>query len=178
MTYKILFAGFGGQGILFAGKQLARFGMDAGKTVTWMPSYGPEQRGGTCNCSVIVSDEDISCPIIESPDIVVAFNVQSFEKFEPKIARGGILFADSTLIDKRSERTDIDCRYIPATEIVNELGAGKLTNVVMLGYIMKVTGIFDPEEFGRSLTDSLPPSKAALAELNSRCYKAGLNYGE
>lgn len=178
MTHKIILAGFGGQGILFAGKQLARFGMDAGKTVTWMPSYGPEQRGGTCNCSVIISDSDISSPIIECPDIVVAFNAPSFEKFEPRVAKGGMLFADSTLIDKRSQRDDITCKYIPATDIVNSLNAGKMTNVVMLGYIMKCTNIFDPDIFGKSLTDSLPASKAALAALNGACYKAGLEYSE
>ena len=107
MTTKILIAGFGGQGVLFAGKQIAKIGMDKDMQVSWLPSYGPEMRGGTANCSVILSDEEIGSPIVNVPDVLFSFNIQSFEKFEPTVAAGGILLADSTLISKKSERTDI-----------------------------------------------------------------------
>ncbi len=178
MTQKIIFAGFGGQGILFSGKQCAKTAMQLEKNVTWLPSYGPEQRGGTCNCSVIISDEEIGSPIISIPDIVVAFNVQSFDKFEPKIAAGGKLFADSTLIDKRSQRDDIEAYYIPATAMANEMNAPKLANVIMLGYMIKVTGIFDTEYFAQKLASSVPASKAELIELNKKALQAGYDFAK
>lgn len=177
MTSKIILAGFGGQGILFLGKKLAGAGMDKGLNVTWLPSYGPEQRGGTCNCSVILSDTDISSPIIDAPDILTAFNIQSYEKFMPRITSGGVLFADSTLIDKKPERTDISSFYIPATGIANELGMPKLVNVVMLGFMIRNTDLFEKDFIRSVLTDSLPASKAALREANGRAFDAGFGYG-
>lgn len=176
MTSKIILAGFGGQGILFLGKKLATAGMDKGMNVTWLPSYGPEQRGGTCNCSVILSDGDISSPIIGAPDILTAFNIQSYEKFMPRITPGGKLFADSTLIDKTPERKDIEAYYIPATGIANDLGTPKLVNVVMLGFMIRHTDIFDGDFIRSVLTDSLPASKAALREANGRAFDAGYGY--
>ena len=178
MTNKIILAGFGGQGILFLGKKIAVSGMEKGLNVTWLPSYGPEQRGGTCNCSVILSDTDISSPIIGDPNIVVAFNIQSYEKFMPRITSGGTLFADSTLIDKRPERDDIKSYFIPATQIANDLGNPKLVNVVMLGFFIKNTDIFTADYIRSAITDSLPASKAALREANAKAYDAGCAYAE
>lgn len=178
MTDRIIFAGFGGQGILFSGKQCAKTAMQLDKNVTWLPSYGPEQRGGTCNCSVIISDEEIGSPIISTPDIVVAFNVQSFDKFEPKIAKGGKLFADSTLIDKKSARDDITSYYIPATEMANAINAPKLANVIMLGYMIKMAGIFDCDYFAHKLASSVPASKAELIEMNKKALQLGYDYTE
>ena len=176
MTNKIILAGFGGQGILFLGKKLATAGMDKDLNVTWLPSYGPEQRGGTCNCSVILSDTDISSPIIGSPDTLVAFNIQSYDKFMPRITPGGRLFADSTLIDKRPDRNDIESFFIPATQMANDLGSPKLVNVIMLGFVIKHTGLFDRDYIRGVLTDSLPTSKAALREANGRAFDAGYGY--
>ena len=176
MTNKIILAGFGGQGILFLGKKLATAGMDKDLNVTWQPSYGPEQRGGTCNCSVILSDTDISSPIIGSPDTLVAFNIQSYDKFMPRITPGGKLFADSTLIDKRPERNDIESFFIPATQMANDLGSPKLVNVIMLGFVIKHTGLFEYDYIRGVLTDSLPASKAALREANGRAFDAGYGY--
>ena len=136
----ILLAGFGGQGILFAGKQIVLAGMRSGKYVSWLPSYGPEMRGGTCNCSVIVEDEPIGSPLVTKPDILLAFNTPSFDKFESKVVKGGMLFVDSSLVSKKSEREDIQSFYIPATELANENDLTGMANVIMLGYIVKKTG--------------------------------------
>ena len=122
MTTEILLAGFGGQGILFAGKQLAKTAMHEDKCVSWLPSYGPEMRGGSANCSVIISDKEIGSPIINRPDVLIAFNLPSFDKFESKIKSGGILIANSTLISTKSTRDDINAYYIPATAMASENG--------------------------------------------------------
>lgn len=178
MTTKILIAGFGGQGVLFAGKQIAKMGMDAGMKVSWLPSYGPEMRGGTANCSVIVSDEDIGSPIVNTPDILFSFNIQSFDKFEKSIKAGGILFADSSLISKKSTRADIKCVYVPATELAseNELTGG--ANVIMLGKFIKETGLFAKDEFIEHMVSSIPSNKAKLIENNKKAFSIGYNYEE
>jgi len=176
MTTKILIAGFGGQGVLFAGKQIAKMGMDMNMQVSWLPSYGPEMRGGTANCSVILSDEEIGSPIVNVPDILFSFNIQSFDKFEPTIAEGGILLADSTLISKKSARSDIKAFYIPATELAdkNDLKGG--ANVIMLGKFVKESGIFTPEEFIEHMVASIPATKAKLIENNKKAFAIGYNY--
>ena len=177
MTTKILIAGFGGQGVLFAGKQIAKMGMDKDMKVSWLPSYGPEMRGGTANCSVIVSDdEEIGSPIVNLPDILFSFNIQSFDKFEKTVRPGGLLFADSTLISKKSERTDIKAYYIPATELAsqNDLQGG--ANVIMLGKFVAESGLFDPEEFIEHMVSSIPPTKAKLIENNKKAFALGYNY--
>ena len=110
-TCRMLFAGFGGQGILFAGKFLAYKGLIEGKQVSWLPSYGPEMRGGTANCSVIISDEPIGSPIVDKPDVLVAMNLPSLEKYENEVVSGGKIFVDSTMIDKKVDRTDVDVYY-------------------------------------------------------------------
>lgn len=172
----ILLAGFGGQGILFAGKQIVLAGMKQGKNVSWLPSYGPEMRGGTCNCSVIVEDEPIGSPLVTKPDILLAFNTPSFDKFEPTVVKGGMLFVDSSLVNKKSERTDINCYYIPATELANEAGLTGMANVIMLGYIVKKTGLFTEEYFKESLSSGIPAHKAHLAEVNNKALAIGFGY--
>lgn len=177
MTTSMIFAGFGGQGIQFAGKQVAKYALHSNKQVTWLSSYGPEMRGGTSNCSVIISDEEIGCPLITYPDILIALNLPSFDKFEPKITSGGTLFADSTLIEKRSARTDIKCEYIPATKLASENALEGFANVIMLGYFIKKTGLFDYEDFLSYLVSSIPQSKTALIEKNKNALSLGYNYG-
>lgn len=178
MTNNILLSGFGGQGILFAGKQLAKTGMDIGLNVSWLPSYGPEMRGGAANCSVIISDKEIGSPIVTAPDILVALNLPSFYKFEPAIRAGGILIADSAMIQEKSARTDIKAYYIPATKIADENGLGGLANVIILGYLLKITGIFDYELFLDHMIKNIPPHKAALIDKNRSALSLGYNYAE
>ena len=117
MTTQYLFAGFGGQGILFSGKFLAYKGLTEGKHVSWLPSYGPEMRGGTASCSVIVGDEPIGSPIVTKPDVLIAMNLPSLDKYEPSVAEGGMIFVDSTLVERRVQRTDVKTYYIPATKL-------------------------------------------------------------
>lgn len=177
MTTKILIAGFGGQGVLFAGKQIAKMGMDKDMQVSWLPSYGPEMRGGTANCSVIVSDDEaIGSPIVNVPDILFSFNIQSFDKFESTVAPGGMLFVDSTLVSKKSVRKDIKVFYIPATELAsqNDLKGG--ANVIMLGKFVAESGLFDKEEFIEHMVSSIPASKAQLIANNKKAFDIGYNY--
>lgn len=172
----ILLAGFGGQGILFAGKQIVLAGMKQGRYVSWLPSYGPEMRGGTCNCSVIVEDEPIGSPLVTTPDVLLAFNAPSFEKFESTVIKGGMLFTDSSLVNKKGTRDDINYYYIPATELANENGLTGMANVIMLGYIVKKTGLFTEEYFKESLNSGIPAHKAHLADVNKKALEIGFGY--
>lgn len=134
---RMIFAGFGGQGIMVMGKILAYAGMLEGKNVTWLPSYGPEMRGGTANCNVVVSEKEVASPIVTKATTVVVMNKPSMEKFEKRVATGGILFVNSSLIDVKSTRTDIDVYYIPATELAEELGDIEAANMILLGAVEK-----------------------------------------
>ena len=136
-TCNILYAGFGGQGILFAGKFLAYKGLLEGKQVSWLPSYGPEMRGGTANCSVIVSDDPIGSPIVGKPDVLVVMNTPSLDKYEDAVVPGGKIFVDSTMIDRKVQRTDVEVYYIPATALANDNGIAALANMIMTGKVMQ-----------------------------------------
>lgn len=173
-----LFAGFGGQGILFSGKLLAKIGLAHGKQVSWLPSYGPEMRGGTANCSVIIDDEPIGSPLVTKPDVLVVLNLPSFEKFESTVKKGGVLIVDSSLIDKKSERKDINSYYIPASMLASENGLEGLANVIIFGHMMKATGIFDYAAVEKVLVDSTPKSKPQLAELNAKALSLGYGWQE
>ncbi|MDD6483726.1 MAG: 2-oxoacid:acceptor oxidoreductase family protein [Clostridiales bacterium] len=170
---EMILAGFGGQGILFAGKILAHAAMLKNKQLSWLPSYGPEMRGGTANCHVIISDEPVGSPIITEPDVLVAMNAPSLDKFEGAMAPGGIIFADSSLIQKKAERNDIKAIYIAATEIADSMGNKSLANMVMLGAVIKETGLFTLDEIEETITRSVPAKKAALVEPNINAVKAG-----
>jgi len=176
MTTTMIFAGSGGQGIQFSGKQMAKSGMYAGYQVTFLPSYGPEMRGGTSNCTVVISDEEIGSPSVVSPDIAVVMNKPSFEKFAPHVQAGGKLFYDVTLIDLESSRTDIDIIPVPATAIAEENGLNGFANVILMGKIIKDTGLFDYDSFVEYLVASIPPTKAALIEKNKKAIELGYNY--
>ena len=127
MTSQIIFAGFGGQGILFSGKFLAYNGLIAGKYLSWLPSYGPEMRGGTANCSVILSDTPVGSPIVTYPDMLVVMNNPSLDKYEDAVVPGGRIFVDSSLIERKVKRTDVDVFYIPATAMAAENGLGTIS---------------------------------------------------
>lgn len=173
-----LFAGFGGQGILFSGKLLAKIGLEHDKQVSWLPSYGPEMRGGTANCSVIIDDEPIGSPLVTKPDVLVVLNLPSYEKFEGTVKKGGVLIADSSLIDKKSERDDIKCHYIPASMLASDNGLDGLANVIIFGLMLKVTGIFDYAAVEKMLVESTPKSKPQLAELNAKALALGYGWQE
>ncbi len=172
----ILLAGFGGQGILFAGKQLVSTGMKLGKQVSWLPSYGPEMRGGTCNCSVNIEDEPIGSPLVTAPDILIAMNKPSLTKFMGKVKKGGMIFYDSSLIDITPDRSDITYVGVPATEMADKNGLGGLANVIMLGALMKQTEMFDPDFFRDAIKAASPKSKPQLGELNGKAYSLGFDY--
>ena len=178
MTTEILLAGFGGQGILFAGKQLAKTAMHEDKNVSWLPSYGPEMRGGSANCSVIISDKEIGSPIINRPDILIAFNLPSYEKFVGQIKEGGLLIANSSLINVKSDRTDINAHYIPATQMASDNGLDGGANVIILGYLLKLTGLFEINEFIDLMVAGIPATKAKLIENNKKAIMLGYNYND
>lgn len=173
----ILLAGFGGQGILFAGKQLIVAGMKDGKEVSWLPSYGPEMRGGTCNCSVNIDEEPIGSPLVTSPDILIAMNKPSFDKFLPKVRAGGVVVYDSSLVAPEETREDVRICGIPATALANENGFPKLANCIMLGYLVRETGLFSFSFFRDNLRASSPKARPELGELNAKAFTIGYEYG-
>ena len=175
MTNEFLLAGFGGQGILFAGKLLAYVGLYAGKEVSWLPSYGPEMRGGTCNCSVTVSDDPIGSPLILEPSELMVMNTPSFDKFIGTVKAGGMAFIDSTLVDGKSDRTDIKCFYIPATGLANENGLKGMANIILTGKILKETGLDDMAVIEKALAKVIPPKKANLLDANLKALQLGMN---
>lgn len=178
MNKEILIAGFGGQGILFSGKFLAYEGLIENCNVSWLPSYGPEMRGGTANCSIILSDGAIGSPIVTNPDILIAMNLPSLDKYEAETKPGGEIFADSSLIERKLSRTDVSGYYIPATHLADENGLSGLANMIMLGYMIKKSGVIPTENIDAALSKVVPPSKAHLIEKNRQAIDIGYNYGE
>lgn len=176
MIQKVIFAGFGGQGVLFAGKTLAYAGMDNDLQISWLPSYGPEMRGGTANCSVIISDDPIGSPVITTPDILIAMNKPSLEKFENAVAPGGLIVLDSFLIDKKVERDDLEVIYIPAKQLAEENGNANLGNMIMLGAALRREGMLSLDAVCKSVEEHTPPARAALAEVNKKMITIGYQY--
>ena len=176
MTNQILIAGFGGQGVLFAGKLIANKGMLEGKEVSWLPSYGPEMRGGTANCSVILSDTPVGSPIVGNPDILLVMNLPSLDKYENAVPKGGKIFVDSSFIERKVERTDVDAYYIPATKMAAEEGMPTLANMILLGKVIKETGILNYDDM-RSLFEKIVSAKKKdLIEVNLKALDLGYNY--
>ena len=175
-TTQILIAGFGGQGVLFAGKVLAYLGLTDGKNVSWLPSYGPEMRGGTANCSVIVSDEPVGSPIVTTPDILVAMNLPSLKKYENDVVSGGIIIVDSALIAEKVAREDVTTYYVPATKMANDEGFSTLANMILMGKLMKVCENIGFEDTETALNKVVPPKKANLIEVNLKALKTGYDF--
>lgn len=175
-THSMIFAGFGGQGVLFAGKLVAYAGLCDDKEVSWLPSYGPEMRGGTANCSVTLSDEPIGTPIITVPNVVVAMNRPSLDKFENAIEEGGIVIIDSTLIDRKIDREDISAFYVPATKLAEESGLKTLANMILVGKLLKETGFSTMETLKKALEKCVPPKKHHLLDANIKAIELGYNY--
>jgi len=173
MTNEIIIAGFGGQGALLMGELIAYAGMTEGKQVSWLPSYGPEMRGGTANCSVIVSDEPVGSPVVTEADAVIVLNKPSLDKFERVLKPGGKLLINSSLIDKKATREDVTAYYIPANEIAAELGNAKVANVVMLGAYIAAAGVVAKESVINAVAHMLGERKAHLVPMNEQAYDAG-----
>lgn len=175
-TTSILIAGFGGQGTLFAGKVLATASLFKGLEVSWLPSYGPEMRGGTANCSVIISDSPIGSPIVSKPDVLIALNKPSFEKYAKAVVPGGVILVDSSLVDSKCDRTDVKTCYVPATELASKLGNSSLSNIVLIGNMLKETGIFTEEEVAAVFNKTIPDRKAAMRALNCNALAEGMKF--
>jgi 2-oxoglutarate ferredoxin oxidoreductase subunit gamma len=173
MQAEIILAGFGGQGVLFAGMMLAYAGMADGHNVSWLPSYGPEMRGGTANVIVIISDEEIGAPVVKNPSVALVFNNPSMEKFEPLVKAGGLLIYNSSLIDLTPHRSDITCLAVPANDIAAELGDVKIANMVILGAMIAASGLMPLNTLGQTLKAHLPASKKALMNLNEVALQRG-----
>ena len=175
MTTNILLAGFGGQGILFAGKFMAYKGLLENKQISWLPSYGPEMRGGTANCSVIISDDPIGSPIVASPDVLIVMNLPSLDKYENAVVPGGKIFVDSTLIERKVSRTDVDVYYIPATQMANQMNVPTLANMIMVGKFVKECDAVTFEGMEDALKKVISAKHADMLEVNLGAIKAGYN---
>ena len=175
-TSQIIFAGFGGQGILFSGKFLAYNGLIAEKNVSWLPSYGPEMRGGTANCSVIISDTPVGSPIVSNADMLVVMNNPSLEKFEASVVPGGKIFVDSALVDMKVTRTDVEVFYIPATKMAAEEGLDTLANMILVGKLLKESGLFDFSNIDAVLDKIVSAKHQDLKVFNHKALSLGYNY--
>ena len=171
--FEIVIAGFGGQGLLFSGKVLAYAGLLEGRELSWLPSYGPEMRGGTANCNVILSDAPVGSPIVNTPNVLMVMNNPSLEKYENAVQPGGKIFLDSTLIGRRVERTDVEAYYIPATKLAMDMGAPTLANMILLGALIEKTGCVCEQSLAEALHKVIPPRKAELFDLNLQALTAG-----
>ncbi len=178
MQTEIILSGFGGQGALFAGMVLAYAGMDAGKNVTWIPSYGPEMRGGTAHTTVIISDEEIGSPLVRHPSAALVLNNPSLEKYEPLVKAGGVLVYNSSLIACPPHRADIGCVAVPASDIATELGEVKVANMVALGALVAATGVLPLSTVIQALRHHLPESKVELLTLNEQALERGAHLVE
>lgn len=171
---EIIFAGFGGQGVLFSGQLLTYAGMAENLYVTWIPSYGPEMRGGTANCTVILSEEEIGAPIVRNPSVAVIFNTPSLRKYEPFIKPGGLLLTNASLVTIASARDDIRIIAIPASDIATELGNPRIANMVMLGALVEATGIVTPETVMQQLDEHLSARQRKWLEPNRIALEKGV----
>jgi 2-oxoglutarate ferredoxin oxidoreductase subunit gamma len=178
MQTEIIIAGFGGQGVLFAGQVLAYAAMDNGKTVTWIPSYGPEMRGGTANCTVIIADDEIGSPLVLHPKAGIVLNLPSLDKYEPLVAPGGVLVANASLINRGPARRDIHNIFIPANEIAETLGDKRLMNMVALGALLGRLPVLPLEAIEQALSDHLPARHKRLLPVNFQALRQGADFAQ
>ncbi|MBF0543665.1 MAG: 2-oxoacid:acceptor oxidoreductase family protein [Candidatus Riflebacteria bacterium] len=173
---RIILAGFGGQGILFLGKILAQVGMEAGRHVSWIPAYGPEMRGGTANCTVIISENPIASPLVTVPDTVLAMNGLSVTRFANRIKAGGMLMYNSSLIERQEFRDDVRLVEIPASEIADDLGNARVANLVMAGAYAKFTKLFSFDDIKKTLPSLFSSSKKDLMDINMAALEKGFSF--
>lgn len=176
MQTEVVFSGFGGQGALFAGQILAYAGMDAGMEVTWMPSYGPEMRGGTANCTVIIADEEIGSPLVKNPKACAVLNLPSLDKYESKVAENGVLIVNKSLVNRDVQRDDIDSLAIPANEIAESIGDRRLVNMIMLGALLDRLPLLKLNEIEDALNRHLPERHRKLLKANYEALRAGFAF--
>ena len=176
MQTEVIISGFGGQGTLYAGQVLAYAAMDEGKQVTWIPSYGPEMRGGTANCTVVVSDEEIGSPTVKHPKAVLALNLPSLDKYENMIAPGGCLVVNDSMVNRKPERTDIRVVLLPANEIAREIGNERATNMVMLGALLANMDILPIEALEKALKNHTAQRLQKFVEMNIQALRRGAEY--
>lgn len=176
MLVKTIFSGFGGQGVLMMGVSLAHGGMNAGYHVTYLPAYGAEMRGGTANCTVIISDEEIGSPLVRNPKAVVAMNRPSLDKYDPLVKPGGLLIINSSIIDKDSERKDIQVVRVPGNEIAEKIGDRRMTNMVILGALLANLPILPLEALEKALAEHLPERHHKLLPLNYQALREGAKF--
>jgi 2-oxoglutarate ferredoxin oxidoreductase subunit gamma len=175
MAHEIIMAGFGGQGVMAMGKILAEAALKEGKNVSWLPSYGPEMRGGTANCNVIISEDPVGAPIVTEATAAIVMNRPSLDKFEKDVIPGGALIINSSLIDKKSTRDDIKVYYVPANDIANELGTGKIANMVMLGAFLEISGAAKEDTIMEIITEIFSGKKASVIPINKEALLRGAN---
>jgi 2-oxoglutarate ferredoxin oxidoreductase subunit gamma len=176
-TEDIVMAGFGGQGLLAIGKILAKAAMDDGREVTWMPSYGPEMRGGTCNCIVIIDDQPIGSPVVQKTHSAIVMNKQSIDKFESAIVPNGLIVVNTSLIDRKVVRNDLRAVYVPATEIAEKEGTARAANLVMLGAYVGVTQIVKPATVEHAIEATFAGKRGNVGEINIRAFRKGYDIG-
>ncbi len=176
MQKEIIIAGFGGQGVLFAGQLLAYAAMEYGKETTWIPSYGPEMRGGTANCTVIVSDEEIGSPVVRYPAGVIALNLPSLDKYEPLVSPGGVLVVNASMVNRPVTRTDILSVVIPASEIAERIGDKRMTNMVLLGGLLANLPVLPLEALEKAIAGHTPERHKKLLPLNIQALREGATF--
>jgi 2-oxoglutarate ferredoxin oxidoreductase subunit gamma len=176
MIVKTIFSGFGGQGVLMMGYSFAHGAMSEGYEVTYLPAYGAEVRGGTANCTIAVGDEEIASPIASEPDYLVVLNTPSLYTFQNRIASGGLLFLNSSIISARPSRTDVEVFAVPAGDIAEQLGNARAFNTVMMGAFLKRTSLVKPETYLKSLETVMGSKKKAVVEINRKAFAAGYEY--
>ena len=176
MQKEIIVAGFGGQGVLFAGQLLTYAAMDQGLHVTWIPSYGPEMRGGTANCTVVISDEEIGSPMVSRPSAVIAMNLPSLDKYEDKVKDGGLLVVNQSMVDREVKRHNIKVVMVPANKIAEELGDKRMTNMVLLGALLTNMDILPFDSVEKALKEHLPERHQRLFTLNQEAMQRGSTY--
>ncbi len=173
-SLNLVLAGYGGQGLLFAGKVVAYAGLLDGLEISWLPSYGPEMRGGTANCSVCLSEKPIGSPLVVNPDALIAMNLPSLTKFDLDVLPGGIIIYDSTVIPTGSERSDITVFAVPATSLAEQNGLSGLANIILIGKLFKELGFCTKENLYAGLKKCVPANKSELLELNIKALELGM----
>jgi 2-oxoglutarate ferredoxin oxidoreductase subunit gamma len=178
MQTEIFLAGFGGQGVMFAGQMLAYAAMDAGREVTWIPSYGPEMRGGTANCTVVIADEEIGSPLVQNPPAVLVMNLPSLNKYESAVKPGGVLIVNSSMVDREIQRTDITSVAIPCNEIAEQAGDKRMANVVATGALLALLPVLTSEEIEAAMKAHMPGRHKHLLSKNIDALKRGAEYAK
>lgn len=176
MQNETIIAGFGGQGVLFTGKVMAYAAMEEDLKVTWFPSYGPEMRGGTANCTVVISDEEIGSPQVLRPRAIIVMNQPSFDKYEDQVAPGGYLVINTSMVNRKAKRSDIHVLEIPGTELAEELGDKRYANSIMLGALIAKAGFLEMKDVVKGLEKSLSGKKSNLLDINKQALQKGAGY--